>query len=128
MGLDVEAHYLRYGPMVLRRCRALLRNEARAEEAMHDVFVSVLRFETQLSDEAPGALLMRIATNVCLNRLRGGSPPPRGRRTTSWSGGSPTPRGRAGRGARRRGRGPATCWPSCFAATIRWPPRPGRWR
>jgi RNA polymerase sigma-70 factor (ECF subfamily) len=70
VGLDVEAHYLRYGPMVLRRCRALLRNEARAEEAMHDVFVSVLRFEEKLSDEAPGALLMRIATNVCLNRLR----------------------------------------------------------
>ena len=70
MGLDVEAHYLRYGPMVLRRCRALLRNDARAEEAMHDVFVSVLRAEGRLSDEAPGALLLRIATNVCLNRLR----------------------------------------------------------
>jgi RNA polymerase sigma factor (sigma-70 family) len=73
VGLDVEAQYLRYGPMVLRRCRALLRNEARAEEAMHDVFVSVLRFEEKLSDEAPGALLMRIATNVCLNRLRADS-------------------------------------------------------
>jgi RNA polymerase sigma-70 factor (ECF subfamily) len=56
--------------MVLRRCRALLRSDARAEDAMQDVFVSLLRFEERLTDEAPGALLLRIATNLCLNRLR----------------------------------------------------------
>ena len=71
MPLDVEAHYLRYGPMVLRRCRALLRNGAKAEDAMQDVFVAVLRAEETLRDDAPSALLLRIATNVCLNRLRG---------------------------------------------------------
>lgn len=70
MALDVEGHYLRYGPMVLRRCRALLRSDARAEDAMHDVFVALMRFEDRLTDEAPGALLLRIATNLCLNRLR----------------------------------------------------------
>ena len=109
MGLDVEAHYLRYGPMVLRRCRALLRNEARAEEAMHDVFVSVLRFEERLSDEAPGALLHANRHQRLPEPAAGRSPPPRGRRTTSWSAGSPTPRVRRGRGARRRGPGRATC-------------------
>lgn len=57
--------------MVLRRCRALLRNEAQAEDAMHDVFVSLLRSEDRLQDDAPAALLLRVATNVCLNRLRG---------------------------------------------------------
>jgi RNA polymerase sigma-70 factor (ECF subfamily) len=56
--------------MVLRRCRALLRSDARAEDAMHDVFVTLLRFEERLTDEAPGALLLRVATNLCLNRLR----------------------------------------------------------
>ena len=71
LALDVESHYLRYGPMVLRRCRALLRDPAKAEDAMHDVFVAVLRSEDRLNDEAPGALLLRVATNVCLNRLRG---------------------------------------------------------
>jgi RNA polymerase sigma-70 factor (ECF subfamily) len=71
VALDVEAHYLRYGPMVLRRCRALLRHDAKAEDAMQDVFVQLLRFEDRMRDEAPGALLLRIATNVCLNRLRG---------------------------------------------------------
>jgi RNA polymerase sigma-70 factor (ECF subfamily) len=57
--------------MVLRRCRALLRDDAQAEDVMHDVFVAVLRFDDRLHDEAPGALLMRVATNLCLNRLRG---------------------------------------------------------
>jgi RNA polymerase sigma-70 factor (ECF subfamily) len=56
--------------MVLRRCRALLRSDARAEDAMQDVFVALLRFGDGLHEEAPGALLLRIATNLCLNRLR----------------------------------------------------------
>ncbi len=71
MALDVESHYLRYGPMVLRRCRTLLRDPAKAEDAMQDVFVSLIRSEDRLREEAPGALLLRVATNVCLNRLRG---------------------------------------------------------
>src|SRR3954466_4171335 len=56
--------------MVLRRCRTLLRNDAQAEDAMHDAFVAVLRAEDRLRDEAPAGLLLRVATNVCLNRLR----------------------------------------------------------
>ncbi len=71
LALDVESHYLRYGPMVLRRCRTLLRDPAKAEDAMQDVFVSLIRNEDRLREEAPGALLLRVATNVCLNRLRG---------------------------------------------------------
>ena len=71
MALDVESHYLRYGPMVLRRCRTLLRDPAKAEDAMQDVFVSLIRHEDRLRDEAPGALLLRVATNICLNKLRG---------------------------------------------------------
>lgn len=70
MALDIEEHYRRFGPMVLRRCRTLLRNDAQAEDAMHDVFVALLRAEERLRDEAPAGLLLRVATNVCLNRLR----------------------------------------------------------
>lgn len=36
---------------------------------MHDVFVQVLS-NGQLDERAPSSLLFRIATNVCLNRLR----------------------------------------------------------
>src|SRR5262245_6249143 len=56
--------------MVLRRCRRLLRDEERALDAMQDVFVNLIRHEEQLADRAPSALLLCMATNVCLNRLR----------------------------------------------------------
>ncbi len=55
--------------MVLRRCRKLLRDDSSARDAMHDVFVQVLS-NGQLDERAPSSLLFRIATNVCLNRLR----------------------------------------------------------
>lgn len=70
MSFDIESCYERYGPMVLRRCRTLLRNDAQAQDAMQDVFVALLRHHDRLNDEAPAALLLRIATNVCLNRIR----------------------------------------------------------
>src|ERR1043165_7046390 len=57
--------------MVLRRCRKLLGDDQAARDAMHDVFVQVLSHAEQLDDRAPSSLLFRIATNVCLNRIRG---------------------------------------------------------
>lgn len=67
--LDVEDLYRRYGPMVLRRCRWLLRDEAWARDAMQDVFVQLLRRDSMVIDH-PSSLLHRIATNTCLNLLR----------------------------------------------------------
>ncbi len=69
--IDVDALYRRYGPMVLRRCRALLHDEDRAMDAMQDVFVQVLRHQDGLNARYPSSLLYRIATNTCLNILRG---------------------------------------------------------
>ena len=70
MAIDPEDYYRRYGPMVLRRCRKLLRNDELATDAMHDTFVHLLKNAERLRDDAPSSLLYRIATNVCLNRLR----------------------------------------------------------
>lgn len=70
MAVDVERFYRKYGPMVLRRCRSLLRDEEAALDAMQDVFVQVLRRQETLHDAAPSSLLYRIATNVCLNVIR----------------------------------------------------------
>ncbi len=70
MAVDPEALYRRFGPMVLRRTRQLLRDEAAAADAMHDVFVEVCRAQARLDAQAPSSLLYRIATHVCLNRLR----------------------------------------------------------
>jgi RNA polymerase sigma-70 factor (ECF subfamily) len=67
---DVSALTLRYGPMVLRRCRQLLRNEDEALDACQDVFVRVLERQAHLEARYPSSLLYRIATNVCLNRIR----------------------------------------------------------
>jgi RNA polymerase sigma-70 factor (ECF subfamily) len=56
--------------MVLRRCRKLLRDDQAARDAMHDVFVQVLSHAERLDERAPSSLLFRIATNVCLNKIR----------------------------------------------------------
>jgi RNA polymerase sigma-70 factor (ECF subfamily) len=56
--------------MVLRRCRNLLGNEEAAADAMQDTFVKLMRYRDRLNDEAPGSLLYRMATNVCLNKIR----------------------------------------------------------
>ncbi|MCA9689357.1 MAG: sigma-70 family RNA polymerase sigma factor [Myxococcales bacterium] len=70
MAINVEETYRTYGPMVLRRCRQLLRDDRLAEDAMHDVFVQLIRHQDRLEDRGRSSLLYRIATNVCLNRLR----------------------------------------------------------
>jgi RNA polymerase sigma factor, sigma-70 family len=68
--LDVEPLYRKYGPMVLRRCRSLLRDEEKALDAMQDTFVRVLRGRDRLTADAPSSLLYCIATNICLNMIR----------------------------------------------------------
>lgn len=70
VALDVEDLYRRYGPMVLRRCRSLLRDDEAAHDAMHDVFVEICRRHETLHDAGVSSLMYRTATNVCLNRMR----------------------------------------------------------
>jgi RNA polymerase sigma-70 factor, ECF subfamily len=70
MAVDLDSLYRTHGPMVLRRCRALLRDENKALDAMHDVFVELLRRANRLDARAPAGLLLTTATHVCLNRLR----------------------------------------------------------
>jgi len=70
--IDAEALYRRFAPMVLRRCRSLLRDEELASDAMQDVFVQLLRKQEQLHGKYPSSLLYRMATNHSLNLLRRG--------------------------------------------------------
>ena len=69
--IDVGAYYQRYAPMVLRRCRLLLKDEARALDAMQEVFTNLLIHKKRLKDQYPASLLFRMSTNICLNMLRG---------------------------------------------------------
>ena len=68
--MDVEVLYRQYGPMVIRRCRKLLKDDDEALDVAQDVFVQVLRRQNSLTNDHPSSLLYRIATNLCLNRIR----------------------------------------------------------
>lgn len=68
--INIEEFYLRYGPMVLRRCRQLLRDEEKAKDAAQEVFAKLLINQKQLKNHYPSSLLFRISTNICLNLLR----------------------------------------------------------
>jgi RNA polymerase sigma factor (sigma-70 family) len=76
--VDVEGLWTRYGGLVLRRCRQLLRSEEEALDVTQDVFVQLLRRRSQLEVRYPSSLLWKMATNLCLNRLRDrrGAPEP----------------------------------------------------
>ncbi|MCU0846697.1 MAG: RNA polymerase sigma factor [Spirochaetes bacterium] len=70
MGINVEEYYKKYGPMVLRRCRQILKDEDKALDAMQEVFVKLIRNRDRLTEEYPCGLLYRMATNVCINMIR----------------------------------------------------------
>ena len=68
--MDVDELYCRYGPMVIRRCQGILRDEEEARDAAQDVFVQLLMKQNRLRDDGLSSLLYRMATNLCLNRIR----------------------------------------------------------
>jgi RNA polymerase sigma-70 factor (ECF subfamily) len=70
MTINVEEFYTKYGPMVLRRCRRLLRDEALSLDAMQEVFVQVLLKEKELADSYPSSLLYTMATNISIDIIR----------------------------------------------------------
>lgn len=70
MAVDVEELYRKYGPMVLRRCRSLLKQEDRALDALQDVFVRLITAQERLEDRGLSSLLYTMATNICLNIIR----------------------------------------------------------
>ncbi len=70
MNLDIEELYEKYGPMVLRRCRSLLRDEENALDAMQEVFLKLIEKAHRLRADYPSSLLYTMATNTCLNRIR----------------------------------------------------------
>lgn len=76
--IDIASLYQKYGPMVLRRCRCLLKSEEEALDAMQETFVKLMRYQDKLSGEYPSSLLYRIATNICLNLIRDRKPAAQG--------------------------------------------------
>ena len=66
---DFSELYEKFGPMVLRRCRYILKDEEKALDAMQDVFVRILEKETQITSVC-SSLFYTVATRVCLNKIR----------------------------------------------------------
>lgn len=67
----IEQIYRRYGGMIRRRCLSILRSEEDADDAMQEVFIRALRsIDTFRGHASQSTWLYRIATNICLNRIR----------------------------------------------------------
>ena len=67
----LRAMYETHGGSVYGRCRYLLKDPARAEDAMQEVFARALTHAEAFRAEAsPLTWLMKIATHHCLNLLR----------------------------------------------------------
>ncbi|MBP5697754.1 MAG: sigma-70 family RNA polymerase sigma factor [Treponema sp.] len=66
---DFDELYRKYAPMVLRRCRAILKDEEKALDAMQDVFLRIMDSKCKIK-EACASLFYVTATRVCLNKIR----------------------------------------------------------
>lgn len=67
----IDRLYRSHGHVVLRRARLLLANEADAQEALQEVFASLLRSPQKLrSATSVIAWLYQATTHLCLNQLR----------------------------------------------------------
>ena len=65
---EIAELYTRFGPMVLGRCRYLLKNEEAARDAAQEVFVKVMRsLDGFRQESSPATWMVKIATNHCLN-------------------------------------------------------------
>ncbi len=66
---QLEAMYLRYRSVLLRRCRSLLSAEAEAEDCLQDTFVGFMTCGWR-GEAQPLTVLYRVATNQAITRLR----------------------------------------------------------
>lgn len=63
--------YRRYGFVLRRRCRTILRDEAAAEDALHEAFVKILQSSDALAAaEQRLAWMYRVVDRACLDQLR----------------------------------------------------------
>jgi RNA polymerase sigma-70 factor (ECF subfamily) len=68
---EVAVLYERYGYFVLRRCRAILRDPALADDALQETFVKVLRGGAAVREaDEPLRWLYRVADRCCFDVLR----------------------------------------------------------
>ena len=68
---EISSLYEKYGFFLLRRCRAILRNPALAEDALQEAFVKVMRGGAALrTADEPLRWLYRVVDRCCFDTLR----------------------------------------------------------
>lgn len=74
---ELEAIYRTYGFLIHRRCRAVLRDEAAAQDAFQDVFVNLIRYGAGFRDaQSKHGWLYRVADRCCFAHLARRKNPP----------------------------------------------------
>src|SRR5687768_1267942 len=67
---EIEEAYRRYGHLVLRRCRRILKDDAAAEDALQEVFLRLWRYgEAYLIADSKVSWLYRVADRCCFDQL-----------------------------------------------------------
>ena len=66
---DFDSLYRKFGPMVMRRCQYIMKDEEKAFDCMQDVFVRIIEHREKLSGVC-ASLFYTTATRVCLNKIR----------------------------------------------------------
>lgn len=68
---EIEALYNKYSHAIYRRAMKFMRNEEEAIEVMQEVFVRAIQYGSGFRGESsPYTWLYRIATHLCLNKIR----------------------------------------------------------
>lgn len=68
---ELKDLYDRYAPVLLQRCRSILKNEEAAQDAVQETFARVIRNAEQFRQQSsPLTWMYRISTNYCLNQIR----------------------------------------------------------
>ena len=76
---EVAEIFRRYGPLLLRRCRSVMRDAAAAEDVLQETFVKIMRHGAAYrAADAKLSWLYRVADNCCFDALkkRRDRPPP----------------------------------------------------
>ncbi len=69
---EIAELYRRYGPVVYRRCLRLLHDREAAKDATQEVFVKLVKDRERLMErDTVLPWIYRVATNHCLNLIRG---------------------------------------------------------
>jgi len=68
--LELKEIYIRYAPMIYRRCLYLLKNQELALEASQDVFLKFIDLKDNLKDKYLSSFFYKIASNHCINLIK----------------------------------------------------------